>query len=65
MEQIIVFLVDPGQNLVFAPSLNVELETITLLGPFLDPPAHPTFAPAKKKLVVFDHIKDMDLSFCF
>jgi hypothetical protein len=54
MEQIVVIMVDLGQNLVFTPLLTIELETLAPSWAIFDVPAHLTFAPTWEKWVVLD-----------
>jgi hypothetical protein len=54
MEQIVVLLVDFNQNLVYAPMLTVQLETLTPSWAIFDGPTHLTFAPTWEKWVVSD-----------
>jgi hypothetical protein len=44
MEQIVVLLVDPSQNLIFIPLLIAELETLILSWAISDVPTHLTSA---------------------
>ncbi len=52
----IVLLVDPGQNLVFAPMLVVELETLAHSSAISNAPAHVISTPTWEKLVVLNQI---------
>jgi hypothetical protein len=54
MEQIVVVLVDFGQNLVSTPLLTIELETLAPSWAIFDVPTHLTFAPTWEKWVVLD-----------
>jgi hypothetical protein len=52
MEQIVVLLVDFGQNPIFVPLLTFELETLAPSWAIFDTPTHLTFGLAWEKLVV-------------
>jgi len=56
MEQIVVLLVDPNQNLVFAPLLIVKLKTLAPSLAVFDVPTHLISIPTREKLVVLDQI---------
>jgi hypothetical protein len=49
MEQIVVLMVDPGQNLVFAPLLTIELETLAPSWTISHALAHLTSLPTWEK----------------
>jgi hypothetical protein len=56
MEQIVVLIVDPGQNPIYVPLLIVEFETLTPSWAIFDAPTHLTSVHAWEKLVVLDQI---------
>jgi hypothetical protein len=56
MQQIVVLLMDLGQNLVFALMLIVELQTLAPSWTISYAPAHLTFAFAWEKWVVLNQI---------
>jgi hypothetical protein len=56
MKQIVVLLVDPGQNPISTLLLIIELETLAPSWAIFDVLALLTFAPTWEKLEVFDHI---------
>jgi len=45
MEQIVVLLVDPSQNLAYAPVLTIKLKTLAPYLAIVDVPTHLIFAP--------------------
>ncbi len=56
MEQIIVPLVVPGQNPIYAFMVTIELETLAPSWAIFNVLVHRTFAPAWEKLVILDQI---------
>jgi hypothetical protein len=56
MEQIVVLMVDPGQNPIYVPLLIVELEILASSWAIFYTPTLLTFAPTWEKLVVLDQI---------
>jgi hypothetical protein len=56
MEQIVVLLLDLGQNLISAPQLTTQLETLAPSWAIFDALAHPTPTPTWEKWVVLDQI---------
>jgi len=56
MEQIVVLLVDHGQNLIYAPLLTNELKTLAPSWAISNAPAHSTSTLAWEKWVVLDQI---------
>jgi hypothetical protein len=54
MEQITVLLVDPDQNLIFAPVLIIELETLAPFWAISNAPTHLISIIAKERSVVLD-----------
>jgi hypothetical protein len=56
MEQIVVLLVDFGQNPISTPLLTVELGTMAICWAIYDTLAHSTFASTWEKLVVSNQI---------
>ncbi len=56
MEQIIVVIMDLGQNLVYGLLLTIELKTLVPSWAISNIVAHHASAPALDKLVVFDQI---------
>jgi hypothetical protein len=59
MEQIVVLLVDPGQNPIFAPLLNTELKTLVPSWAIFDALAHMTSIRAWVRL----DLRDVDFYF--
>jgi hypothetical protein len=56
MEQIVILLVDPGQNLVFVVLLTTKLKTLAPSLVLSNVLAHRTFALTWEKWMVSDHI---------
>jgi hypothetical protein len=56
MEQIVVLLVDPSQNLVSTLLLIVKLKTLAPSLVIFDVPTHLIFNPTWEKLVLLDQI---------
>jgi hypothetical protein len=54
LKQIVVFLVDPGPSLVFAPLLTIELEILVPSWAIYDVLAHLIFVPTWKRFVVMN-----------
>jgi hypothetical protein len=54
MEHIVVLLVDPTQNPIFAPLMTIELKILAPSWAIFDAPIHLTSALAWEKLVVLD-----------
>ncbi len=66
MEQIVVFLVGPGQKNLFIILLTTKLETLTLSWAISNAPTFLTSTAAWEKLVVLDQIQDIWIfPFCF
>jgi hypothetical protein len=65
MEQIVVLLVDRGQNHVFAPLLIIEFETLAPSWVISDALAHPIFCSCLGEFGnLGSDLGDMDFSFC-
>ncbi len=62
MEQIVIPLVDPSQNLIFAPLLTIELETLAPSWTISHALAHLTSTPTWEKWVVSNQIKNIWIS---
>jgi hypothetical protein len=54
IEQIVVFMVDLGQNHVHVLLLTIELETLAPSWAIFDALAHPIYVPTWEKWVVLD-----------
>jgi len=66
MEHIVVLLVDPSQNHVFAHLLVVEVETLAPSWAIYNFLAHLIFVPTWERLMgLGSYLGDVDFSFCF
>jgi hypothetical protein len=65
-EHIVILLVDPIPNLVFAPLLTIEFKILALSWAIYDVPVHLISNPAWERSVVLkSNSGNMDFSFCF